>query len=78
MIEDWVLSKLEPLNGAPLIILRDPQRMIVPGAVVVDGWAEENDYAAVVAANHVRRRNGESARVPLLGYRRRTAGRQTD
>ena len=51
MIEDRDLSKLGPLIGAPLIILRDPQRMIVTGAVVVNGWAEENDYAAVVAAN---------------------------
>ena len=50
MIEDWVLSKLGPLIGAPLTILRDPQRMIVLGEVVVDGWAEENDYATVVAA----------------------------
>ena len=46
MIEEWILCKLEPLKGAPLIILRDPQRMIVPGALVVDGWAEENGYTA--------------------------------
>ncbi|NLG51780.1 MAG: PglZ domain-containing protein, partial [Chloroflexi bacterium] len=46
MLEDWILSKLRPLTGAPLIILRDPQRMIQPGAMAVDGWAEAHQYAA--------------------------------
>ena len=32
----------------------------------------------MLAENPVRRRNGEPARVALLGYRLRTAGRQTD
>lgn len=44
MIDSWILSKLEPLTGHPVIILRDPQRMIVQGAHVVDGWAEEHGY----------------------------------
>ena len=44
MLESWMLSKLEPLNDSPLIILRDPQRMILRGAHVVDGWAEQNGY----------------------------------
>src|SRR5579875_987123 len=41
MIEPWVLDKLAPLRREPLIILRDPQRMIRRGARAVDGWAEE-------------------------------------
>ena len=32
MIESWILSKLTPLIRRPVIILRDPQRMIVSGA----------------------------------------------
>ena len=47
MLDSWMLSKLEPINGCPLIILRDPQRMILRGAHVVDGWAEENGYAVL-------------------------------
>ncbi len=44
MIEEWVLEKIEPLKKEPLIILRDPQRMIQPGAHVVDGWAEQAGF----------------------------------
>lgn len=45
MIEQWVLEKIDPLKKEPLIILRDPQRMIQPGAHVVDGWAEQHGFA---------------------------------
>lgn len=47
MVESWILGKIEPLKGDPLIILRDPQRMIQSGARVVDGWAEENGYTVL-------------------------------
>jgi hypothetical protein len=45
MLDQWILSKLDPLRPAPLIVLRDPQRMIQPGAYVVHGWGEANGYA---------------------------------
>jgi len=41
MIEPWVLEKLNPIRREPLIILRDPQRMIRRGDRAVDGWAGE-------------------------------------
>jgi hypothetical protein len=44
MIEDWILAKIDPLKPAPLIIVRDPGRIIRPGARAIDGWAEENGY----------------------------------
>lgn len=47
MIEPWILSKLNPLTGDTVIILRDPQRMIVSGAHVVNGWAEEHSYTVL-------------------------------
>ncbi len=47
MIEPWILNKIEPLAGDPLIILRDPQRMIQSGARAVDGWAEEYGYTVL-------------------------------
>jgi hypothetical protein len=53
MIEEWILSKIEPLKRAPLIILRDPQRMIQPGDFVVDGWAEENGYSVLFCAGNM-------------------------
>ena len=53
MIESWILSKLEPLNGAPLILLRDPQRMIQRGARVVDGWAEQNGYTVLFCTGNL-------------------------
>jgi hypothetical protein len=53
MIEQWILSKIDPLKRAPLIILRDPQRMIQSGAFVVDGWAEENGYTVLFCAGNM-------------------------
>jgi hypothetical protein len=41
---------IEPHKRAPLIILRDPQRVIQPGAHVVDGWGEENGFAVLFCA----------------------------
>jgi len=40
MIESWILSKLTPLLGRPVIILRDPQRMIISSVEAVDGWGK--------------------------------------
>jgi len=53
MIERWILDKIEPLKPAPLIIVRDPQRMLQPGAYVVDGWARENDYTVLFCTGNV-------------------------
>ena len=49
MLESWMLSKLEPLNGSPLIIMRDPQRMIQRGAHVVDGWPSKMATRGAIA-----------------------------
>lgn len=53
MIESWILSKLDPLRPAPLIILRDPQRLIQPGARAVDGWAEEHGYSVLLCTGNL-------------------------
>jgi hypothetical protein len=53
MIEQWILDKIEPHKRAPLIILRDPQRVIQPGAHVVDGWAEQNGFAVLFCAGNL-------------------------
>lgn len=37
MIEPWILSKLTPLVGNPVIILRDPLRKTISWAHIVDG-----------------------------------------
>lgn len=47
MIEQWILEKIEQLAGKNVIIMRDPQRMIISGAHVVDGWAEEHGYTVL-------------------------------
>jgi hypothetical protein len=39
MIEPWILSKLDFIKPAPLIIVRDPLRMLQHGARAVHGWA---------------------------------------
>lgn len=53
MIEQWILDKIEPLQRERLIILHDPQRMILPGARVVDGWAEEHGYTVLLCAGNL-------------------------
>ncbi len=80
MVEQWILRKIEPLNGDPLIILRDPQRMIQAGARVVDGWAEENDYTVLFCAGNLglremyeNIRDESDARVLLVDRSRRNA-----
>lgn len=83
MVEQWILRKIEPLNGDPLIILRDPQRMIQAGARVVDGWAEENDYTVLFCAGNLglremyeNIRDEPDARVLLVDRSRRNAKMQ--
>ena len=77
----WILSKLDPLRPAPLIILRDPQRMIQPGAYAVHGWGEANGYAVFFCTGNMglremaeRVRDDPDARV-LLVDRSRADGR---
>lgn len=53
MIEQWVLEKIEPLKQNRLIILRDPQRILQPGAHAVHGWAEENDFTAMFCVGNL-------------------------
>lgn len=53
MIEQWILHKIEPLKQERLIIIHDPQRMIQPGARVVDGWAEEHGYTVLLCAGNL-------------------------
>ena len=53
MIEQWIPHKSEPLKQERLIIIHDPQRMIQPGARVVDGWAEEHGYTVLLCAGNL-------------------------
>jgi len=53
MLERWILDKIEPLKPAPLIVLRDPQRMIGSGAYIVDGWAEEHGYTVLFCVGNL-------------------------
>ena len=80
MIEQWILDKIEPLKPAPLIILRDPQRMIQAGAHVVDGWAEKNGYTVLFCAGNMALRemyeairDDSDARVLLVDRSRESA-----
>jgi len=53
MIEEWILSKIEPLKPASPIILRDPQRILQSGTHVVDGWAAANGYSVFFCAGNL-------------------------
>ena len=53
MIEEWILGKIDSHRDAPLLILRDPQRMIQPGAQAVDGWAEANGFTVLLCTGNL-------------------------
>ena len=83
MLEVYILQKLEALKGSPLIILRDPQRMIQRGARAVDGWADENDYTVLFCTGNLGLRDlyeplrsGAEVRILLVDRSRKTGGGQ--
>lgn len=53
MISEWIKKKLDPLIGDPVIILRDPQRMILRGDYIVHGWGEANSYAVLYCTGNL-------------------------
>jgi hypothetical protein len=56
MIDAWILDKLAPLKPSPLMVLRDPQRMIRPRARAVHTGAEENSYSVLFSTGNLGRR----------------------
>jgi hypothetical protein len=85
MIASWILSKLTPLLGRPVIILRDPQRMIVSGAHVVDGWAEQYGYTVLFCTGNLALRemyeairDDPQAKILLVDRSRAAGGRQKE
>jgi len=73
MLESWILSKIDTLRNSSLIILRDPQRMIRPGARAVDGWAQEHGFTVLMCTGNLalremyeRLRNTPDARILLV------------
>jgi hypothetical protein len=53
VLEKWILDKLEPLRSAPLLIIRDPQRMISSGAEAVDGWANNHGFTVLFCTGNL-------------------------
>lgn len=53
MIQRWVLRKIDHLCNERLILVRDPQRMIRPGARAVDGWALANGFTALLCSGNL-------------------------
>jgi len=53
MIQQWVLEKIDHLRNERLILVRDPQRMIRPGAQAVDGWAKDNGFTALLCSGNL-------------------------
>lgn len=53
MLEQWIVDQLEPLAPRPLLIVRDPQRMIRKGAFAVDGWAERHGYTVLFCTGNL-------------------------
>jgi hypothetical protein len=73
MLETWILSKITSQRTSPLIILRDPQRMIRPGARAVDGWAQEHGFTVLFCTGNLalremyeRLRDNPEARILLV------------
>lgn len=53
MLESWILSKLSQKINDSIIIIRDPQRMIVSGAKAVDGWADGHGFTVLFCSGNL-------------------------
>lgn len=52
-ISGWIESQIEPLKGEPIIIVRDPQRMVRQGDYMLDGWAEKNGFTVLLCQRNL-------------------------
>jgi len=73
MVENYIINKLDAVKTSSTILLRDPQRMIQPGARAVDGWAEEHGFTVLFCTGNLALRemyeairNDTEARVLLV------------
>ena len=73
ILESFILMKLELQKSSSLIILRDPQRMIRPGARAVDGWAQDHGFTVLMCTGNLalremyeRLRNTPDAKILLV------------
>jgi len=53
MINQWIKNKVEPLKEEPVIILKDPQRMIQPGDFTLDAWAKTNGFTMLMCTGNL-------------------------
>jgi hypothetical protein len=52
-INEWALSKLEPLKENPCVLLRDPLHLLPDVDGVIHSFARDNGFTAIVAATNL-------------------------
>ena len=52
-LSQWLLARIEPLAGRRVLIVRDPLELIRPGDYMLDGWASEHGYTALLARRNL-------------------------
>lgn len=52
-ISNWIERQIEPLKHEPIIIVRDPQRMVRQGDYILDGWAEDNGFTVLLSQRNL-------------------------
>jgi Lon protease (S16) C-terminal proteolytic domain len=67
MIEQWVIDRLNLLEGEKLKILADSQRVIRAGARAVDGLAKENGFTVLFCSREPRPAGAISKEWPSAG-----------
>lgn len=53
MLTNWIMTKLAPLQEEPVIILKDPQRMIRKGAFELDAWSQDHGFTTLMCTGNL-------------------------
>lgn len=53
MLQDWVISKLEPRKSASRLLLRDPSRLLADRENAIHDFAAKNSFTVIVASTNL-------------------------
>lgn len=52
-LREWALSKLESVKDQPVVLVRDPQRLVPKKDQVLDQFAADNGYVLIIASTNL-------------------------
>mgnify|MGYP001125098282 CR=1 FL=1 len=52
-LNQWLLANLEPLQGCPRILLRDPLQLFQKAEGIIHNFAREHEFTVIVASTNL-------------------------